>query len=68
MKMGVDAPWYNDPVENTAFNLYAMQHEELDELADKLKEYEITNWEGVKEYYNLTDYEMAYLEDRINRG
>lgn len=28
MKFGVDPPWYNDPIERMAFNLFAMSIEE----------------------------------------
>ena len=28
----INPPWYNDPVETLAFNAYAMQTSELDEL------------------------------------
>ena len=28
MKLGIDAPWYDDPVETMAFNLYAMEKED----------------------------------------
>ena len=28
MKFGVDPPWYNDPIERMAFNLFAMNIEE----------------------------------------
>jgi len=66
MKFGIDAPWYDDPAERMAFNLYAMQHEELDALADKIANIENPNWEGIKEYYNLSSYEMNYLQNKIN--
>lgn len=31
MTFGVDPPWYNDPIERMAFNLFAMSLEENEE-------------------------------------
>ena len=38
MKFGVDAPWYDDPVERVAFNGYAMEQSLLEDLADYINE------------------------------
>ena len=39
----IDAPWYRDPIETTAFNLYAMEKEGLfltpEERLEKVVEY-----------------------------
>ena len=35
MKFGVDPPWYNDPIERMAFNLFAMSIEEEQEKNDE---------------------------------
>lgn len=35
MKFGVDPPWYNDPIEHMAFNLFAMSIEEEREKNDE---------------------------------
>jgi len=37
MKFGVDPPWYNNKVERTAFNLYAMNYSALDDIVEKIK-------------------------------
>ncbi len=31
MKIGIDPPWYDDPIERMAFNLFAMSIEEENE-------------------------------------
>ncbi len=36
MKFGIDPPWYTDPVERTAFNLYSMHQSELDNAVYKV--------------------------------
>ena len=38
MKFGVDAPWYDDPVERMAFNLYAMDMERINEAVEEARE------------------------------
>ena len=38
MKFGVDPPWYNDPIERMAFNLFAMSIEEERENNDEEEE------------------------------
>jgi hypothetical protein len=35
MKFGVDPPWYNDPIERMAFNLFAMSIEKEREKNDE---------------------------------
>ena len=43
MKFGIDPPWYDNPVERLAFNLYAMdccEKEEEDENEDDEEEEE----------------------------
>ena len=35
MKFGVDPPWYDNPVERMAFNLFAMSIEEEREKKDE---------------------------------
>lgn len=40
MKFGVEPPWYNDPIEFMAFNLFAMSIEEEQEKNDEEEETE----------------------------
>lgn len=70
MKIGVDAPWYDDPVERTAFNLYAMNIEELDSIAKDIVHnfgYDVDgiDIEDIKYSYNLNDEDAEYVYDRI---
>lgn len=70
MKIGIDAPWYNDPVERTAFNLYAMNIEELNSIARDIVHnfgYDIDgiDIEDIKYSYNLNDEDAEYVYDRI---
>ena len=43
MKWGVDAPWYNDPVERFAFNGYAMEQSLLDDVVNYVNEHDCNN-------------------------
>ena len=70
MKIGIDAPWYNDPVERTAFNLYAMNIEELNSIAKDIVHnfgYDVDgiDIEDIKYSYNLNDEDAEYVYDRI---
>jgi len=70
MKFGVDAPWYNDPVERMAFNLYAMNCEELDRIARDVVRNFGTDAEGVtiediKYSFNLSNEDAEYVYDRV---
>jgi len=70
MKFGVDAPWYNDPVERTAFNLYAMNIEELNSIAKDIVHnfgYDVDgiDIEDIKYSYNLNDEDAEYVYDRV---
>jgi hypothetical protein len=40
MKWGIDAPWYNDPVERFAFNGYAMEQSLVDNVIDYINKYD----------------------------
>lgn len=68
MKFGVDAPWYNDPVERVAFNLYAMDLSRLDDIASEI----VSQYSGqsitdddIRDLYNLNDDELNYVIKRI---
>lgn len=71
MKIGVDAPWYNDPVERTAFNLYAMNCEEVNEIAEQIvnsfpySELEGIDIEDIKYSFNVSDSMAQAIYDRI---
>lgn len=68
MKFGIDAPWYNDPVERVAFNLYAMDLSRLDDIASEIvSQYggqSITD-DDIRDLYNLNDDELNYVIKRI---
>ena len=65
MKIGVDAPWYNDSVERVAFNLYAMDYQRLDDIAESLGDVDEYTWEEVQDYFNLNDNELSYVRERV---
>lgn len=70
MKFGIDAPWYDDPVERTAFNLYAMNCTELDKIAANIvrdfgDDAEGVEVEDIKYSFNLNDEDSEYVYDRI---
>ncbi len=70
MKFGVDAPWYNDPVERTAFNLYAMNCTKIEKIAKEIVanfpyEVEGIEIEDIKYSYNVSDEDAEAIYDRI---
>lgn len=67
MKFGIDAPWYDDPVERMAFNLYAMDISRLDDIATEItySGEHYSDWE-IAEMYGLEEEELAYVVSRIN--
>ena len=72
MKIGVDTPWYDDPVERTAFNLYAMNIEELNAIAGDIVHnfgYDIDGIEveGIVYSYNLNTEDAEYVYDRMHQ-
>ena len=67
-KFGIDAPWYDDPVERVAFNLYAMDISRLDDIASEI----INVYSGttitdddIRDMYSLEDDELEYVIHRI---
>ena len=67
MKFGIDAPWYDDPVERMAFNLYAMDISRLDDIATEIiYSGEHFSTEEIAEMYGLEEEELAYVVGRIN--
>ena len=70
MKFGIDPPWYDDPVERIAFNLYAMNYEELNKIARNIvrdfgSDAEGVEIEDIKYSFNLNDEDAEYVYDRI---
>lgn len=67
MKIGIDPPWYDNPVERTAFNLYAMN--------ETYKQAEIDEWlteviYGGKEplldfSFDLTSGDIDYIMNKL---
>lgn len=48
MKFGVDAPWYDDPVEKLAYNLYALNCEEVERIAREIVQNFHDDIEGIE--------------------
>ena len=70
MKFGVDAPWYDDPVEKTAFNLYAISLEEIDRIAKDIvgnfpNDLESVDIEDICYSYNVDGYTAQAIYDRM---
>jgi len=68
MKFGVDAPWYDDPVERMAFNLYAMDKQREMDLANAIQDYldGDEDLDYLRDKYDLTDEEYGLLLDELN--
>ena len=76
----IDAPWYQDPVETLAFNLYAMNVQELEDIASEFAnqarrgvnindiniQRQICRIYGVN-FDNLADNDIDYLQKAIMR-
>ena len=70
-KFGIDAPWYNDPVERVAFNLYAMHTSKLDDIASEIINLyggETITDDDIRDMYSLNDDELDYVIKRIERS
>ena len=70
MKFGIDPPWYDDPAERIAFNLYAMNCDQLDTIAKSIihnfgSDVEGIDIEDIKYSFNLNDEDSEYVYDRI---
>ena len=67
MKFGVDAPWYDGPVERMAFNLYAMDCERLNEIAnDIIANGGVESAQDIVDKYNIKyPHELDYILERI---
>lgn len=62
MKIGIDAPWYKDPVERVAFNLYAMEQDNLRAIAqDILMNHPDEDLDDLREEYELNDLETKMV-------
>lgn len=48
MKFGVDTPWYDDPVERLAYNLYALNCEEVERIAREIAQNFHDDIEGIE--------------------
>lgn len=76
----IAAPWYQNPCETLAFNMYAMNTQKLDELAiefaaQAMYGIDINNINIQREicknyevnFDHLTDFEIDYLKEAIER-
>lgn len=71
MKIGIDAPWYDDPVERMAFNLYAMSLQRITDLEDVISDVIDGNvgLDEIADEYDLTDDEYRYVINELrDRG
>ena len=65
MKFGVDPPWYDNPVERMAFNLYAMDCERLNEIAADAMLNNIAPEDIAATYGLKSQYELDYILERL---
>lgn len=67
----ISAPWYNDSVERVAFNLYAMNIEEVNEIAEQIvttlpySEIEGIEIEDIKYSFNVDDATAQAVYNRV---
>lgn len=71
MKFGIDAPWYNDPVERLAFNGYAMEQSLLDDVVNYINEHDCDDLreacDAVSCPIDLADRNIPYILRKTGR-
>ena len=72
MKFGIDAPWYNDPVERLAFNAYAMHEQEKMDVINYINEYDEDDFATAcaavgSDCYNFDEDEIRYIAHETGR-
>lgn len=65
MKFGIDAPWYNDPVERMSFNLYAMNSEERSSEIELYIDCVLAGDDSAELHIVPTDEEVKYIIERF---
>ena len=67
-KFGIDAPWYDGPVERAAFNLYAMSDSLIDDVINYINRYDEEDLEAACRAVDCPyDWALQNL-DRIAEG
>lgn len=59
----LDAPWYNDPIDKLAFNIYAFHSQEVEDVINLIG----TGATSIQCDTNMTDGDMRYIEDEVKR-
>ena len=71
MKWGIDAPWYDDPVERFAFNGYAMEQSLIDNVVDYINTNDCDNLNAacaaVDCPVDLAERNIQYILDKTGR-
>lgn len=64
MKFGIDPPWYDNPVERVAFNLYSMHQSELDDAVNKI----FAGETNITFSFELTEKDEDYIRRTLAAG
>jgi hypothetical protein len=72
----INPPWFQDPIEQTAFNAYAYHQQSVDDFVKLLAadacpnslttQMDLLNWVGLNPE-DLTDEDIDYIEREVNR-
>lgn len=59
----IDAPWYRDPVENTAFNAYAFHQQEVEDVISLIGQ----GATSIQCDTDMNSDDKRYIEDEVAR-
>ena len=59
----IDAPWYRDPIETTAFNAYAFHSQEVEDVINLIGQ----GYTSIQCDTGMTSNDKAYIEQEVQR-
>ena len=59
----IDAPWYRDPVETLAFNVYAFHSQEVEDVIELIG----NGATSIQCDTNMTESDMRYIESEVRK-
>jgi hypothetical protein len=59
----ITSPWYNNPVENTAFNAYAFHSQEVEDVIEMIG----NGATSIQCDTDMSDSDMRYIENEVRR-
>ncbi len=59
----IDAPWYRDPIETLAFNVYAFHTQEVEDVIELIG----NGATSIQCDTNMTESDMRYIENEVRK-